>query len=64
MQTIVVQGEYTTASYERVRTFVKEAKKRKWSVVNVNNGDDIENILTSSQIFENQRLVVIKDYKS
>jgi DNA polymerase III delta subunit len=64
MQTIVVQGEYTTLSYERIKVFIKEAKKRSWDVVRIDKDDDVANFLMSSRLFEKQRLIVLEDYKN
>jgi len=63
MQTIVVQGVYEKASYERIKKFAQEAKNRSWEVIYVNENTNIEATLISKSIFDSPKLVLIEDYK-
>lgn len=56
MQTIVLHGNDTTKSYERLTKFINVAKKRGWDIVS----DKIED---TPSLFGVEKLIIIRDYK-
>lgn len=63
MKIVILHGDYSIKSYGRLQTFIKEARKRDWSVKNV--GDKSNNIseaLSSQELFGKKRFLVIEDY--
>jgi DNA polymerase III delta subunit len=63
METIIVHGEYTKDSENRIMQFREAAKARGWEVSSLDkNGRDLINLLTPS-LFGQKRLLVIDDYR-
>jgi DNA polymerase III delta subunit len=63
MNIIIIHGDYTTKSYERLQKFVKEAKRRNWSIKKINNKTiDISEELSSQELFDKKRFLVIDDF--
>lgn len=56
MKIIVLHGDDTQKSYERLVKFIREAKKRGWEIVN----DKIED---TQSLFGLEKLIIIRDYK-
>lgn len=56
MKIIVVHGEDTAKSYERLTTFINSAKERGWDIVT-------DAIPETPSLFGTQRLIIIRDYK-
>lgn len=56
MQIIVLHGDDTIKSYERLTKFIAEAKKRGWDIVN----DKIED---TPSLFGTEKLIIVRDYK-
>lgn len=56
MKIIVLHGDDTRKSYERLTKFIVEAKKRGWDIVN----DKIED---TPSLFGTEKLIIIRDYK-
>lgn len=57
MQTIVLHGNDTTKSYERLTKFISVAKRRGWDIVN----DKVED---TPSLFGTEKLIIIRDYKT
>lgn len=56
MKIIVLHGEDTTKSYERLKTFINVAKKRNWEIL-------YDDISSTPSLFGKERLTVVRDYK-
>ncbi|MDP3917719.1 MAG: hypothetical protein Q8Q30_00900 [Candidatus Woesebacteria bacterium] len=56
MQIIILHGNDTVKSYERLTKFINEAKKRGWDIVN----DKIED---TPSLFGTEKLIIVRDYK-
>ena len=56
MKTIIVHGEDTHKSYERLTKFLDAAKSRDWEII-------YDEISATPSLFGKQRLFVIKDYR-
>ena len=56
MKLIVLHGDDTIKSYERLTKFIDEAKKRGWDIVN----DKIED---TPSLFGTEKLIIMRDYK-
>ena len=56
MKTIILHGQNTVKSYERLSKFIEEAKSRGWDVL-------YDEVTATSSLFSKGRLFVIKDYK-
>jgi len=56
MKLIVLHGDDTIKSYERLTKFIDEAKKRGWDIVN----DKIED---TPSLFGTEKLIIVRDYK-
>lgn len=57
MKIIVLHGNDTEKSYERLSKFIVEAKKRNWDIVN----DKIED---TPSLFGTEKLIIVRDYKT
>ena len=57
MKLIVLHGDDTIKSYERLTKFIDEAKKRGWDIVN----DKIED---TPSLFGTEKLIIVRDYKT
>jgi hypothetical protein len=66
MKTILLHGDYTQASYERLQKFIKVAKKRGWEIqrINSNKSLSLPEALTSTALFVSNRLFVLEDVRS
>ncbi len=66
MKTILLHGDYTQASYERLQKFIKVAKKRGWEIqrINSNKSLSLPEALTSAALFASNRLFVLEDVRS
>jgi DNA polymerase III delta subunit len=63
MNIIIIHGDYTTKSYERLQKFVKEAKRRDWSIKKIGDkSKDISEALSSQELFAKKRFLIIEDY--
>lgn len=58
MKLIVLHGNDTQKSYERLTVFINEAKKRGWKVTDFS----IEEV-TNQSLFNEERFYILKDYK-
>lgn len=58
MKIIVLHGDDTTKSYERLTKFMDEAKKREWEVLDF----DLDSIFNQS-LFEKERFYILRDIK-
>jgi len=56
MKTIIVHGEDTPKSYQRLTKFLDTAKTRDWEII-------YDEVLATPSLFGKQRLFVIKDYR-
>ncbi len=66
MKTILLHGDYTQASYERLQKFIKVAKKRGWEIQRINSNKSLSppEALTSAALFASNRLFVLEDVRS
>lgn len=63
MKVIVVHGDHTEKSYERIAKFIDVAKKRGWKIERLS-GKDTENlpeVLSSASLFNEQRLFIVEE---
>lgn len=56
MKTIVLHGEDTLKSYERLKKFIDEAKKRNWEIL-------YDNLSETPSLFGQKRLIILRDFK-
>lgn len=56
MKIIILHGEDTNKSYQRLTKFIDTAKSRDWEII-------YDEVSATSSLFGNQRLFVIKDYR-
>lgn len=64
MKIIVLHGEDTNKSYERLKKFVDVAKERSWEVVFLDDSTlSIKENLSSSSLFGGERFFILKDIK-
>lgn len=56
MKIIILHGDDTIKSYERLTKFIDEAKKRGWDIVN----DKIED---TPSLFGTEKLIIVRDHK-
>lgn len=64
MKIIVLHGDDTLRSYERLQKFVKAARRRNWEVQRVSDSSfNLSEILVSDSLFQKERLVVVEDSK-
>lgn len=64
MKIIVLHGEDTTKSYERLKKFIDVAKKRSWEVVFLDESNlALKENLSSSSLFGGERFFILKDIK-
>lgn len=62
MKIIILYGDNTIESYNRLLSFIKEAKKRDWNIMRINNAkQNIFEALYYDSLFEKRKLVVIED---
>ncbi|KKQ52696.1 hypothetical protein A2865_00125 [Candidatus Woesebacteria bacterium RIFCSPHIGHO2_01_FULL_39_17] len=61
MKIIVLHGDNTLESYERLLTFIKEAKKRGWDVKRITSARSIPEALVVDSLFEKEKLVVVEN---
>ena len=66
MKTILLHGDYTQASYERLQKFIKVAKKRGWEIqrINSNKSLSLPEALTSTALFASNRLFVLEGVRN
>lgn len=58
MQIIVLHGNDTLKSYDRLQKFVKEAKRRSWRITDYNFDE-----ITNQNLFAEECFYILKDYK-
>lgn len=64
MKIILLHGEDTIKSYERLKKFIDTAKNRSWEVVNVDQSPtSFEETLSSTSLFGNERFFILRDIK-
>lgn len=64
MKIILLHGENSAASYNRLHKFISEAHKRSWEVVRIfDKTKNISEQLVSNSLFGDTRLIVIEDLK-
>lgn len=56
MKTIILHGENTQKSYDRLTKFINEAKRRDWEIL-------YDQVSSTPSLFGKERLSVIRDYK-
>jgi len=63
MKTILLHGDHTQASYERLQKFIRMAKKRDWEIqqIDSNKSLSLPEILTSTALFSSNRLFILED---
>lgn len=59
MKIIILHGDNTQKSYERLSKFISEAKKRGWEIT-----DYSEDSISNQTLFKSERFYVLKDYKT
>lgn len=64
MKIILLHGEDTVKSYERLKKFVDTAKNRSWEVVNMDQSPtNFEETLSSTSLFGSERFFILRDIK-
>lgn len=65
MKNILIHGDYTQKSYERLTLFIREAKKRDWEIVRINpkDSEDLINKISTQSLFNKERFFVIRGVK-
>lgn len=64
MKIIILHGEDTEKSYERLLKFIETAKGRSWEIVYIDGmSQSFEEILSASSLFGAQRFFILKDIK-
>ncbi len=62
MKVVILHGDDTEKSYERLKKFVDVAKKRSWEVAYIDDSSQsFEEVLSSSSLFGNERFFILKD---
>ena len=63
MKIIVLHGDHTEKSYERLQKFIAEAKKRKWEIRKLSgkSSDPISEQLANTSLFSEPLFVVLED---
>lgn len=56
MKIIILHGDDTAASYERLTRFIDEAKKRRWEII-------YDDLAVTPSLFGSPRLAVVRDLK-
>ncbi len=59
MKLIILHGDFTAKSYERLSKFISEAKKRGWEI-----SDYDHETVGNQSLFAGERFVVLRDYKT
>ncbi len=63
MNTYLIHGDNNIASYERLQTYIKKASEKGFEIINIENKEKkIIDILRSVGLFNNKRLIVIRNY--
>ncbi|MCS7092318.1 MAG: hypothetical protein NZM26_03130 [Patescibacteria group bacterium] len=64
MKTVVLHGENTLASFERLSKFIDIAVQRGWEIVRINKaGTSLSQALRSQSLFNNNKLFVVEDIR-
>ncbi|OGM20191.1 hypothetical protein A2714_01170 [Candidatus Woesebacteria bacterium RIFCSPHIGHO2_01_FULL_38_9] len=64
MRLIVLHGDNTLESYERLQKFVEVAHSRVWKVQRAaNSSQNLAEVIVSDTLFQEKRLVVIEDWR-
>lgn len=64
MKIIILHGDDTVKSYERLRKFIDVARKRSWEVSYIDESDQsFEEMLSASSLFGSERFFILKDVK-
>jgi len=64
MKIIILHGDDTVKSYERLKKFIDVAKERSWEVSHIDESDQsFEEILSASSLFGSERFFILKDVK-
>ncbi|OGM12418.1 hypothetical protein A2Z22_04565 [Candidatus Woesebacteria bacterium RBG_16_34_12] len=63
MKTIILHGDYTEKSYQRLQTFIKVAKKRNLEIkkVNLNTKFSLSEQLSSTELFKTENLYILEN---
>lgn len=65
MKIIILHGDDSEKSYQRLGTFVETAKARSWEVkfIDADDRQSITEILSSTSLFSTERFFIIKDHR-
>jgi DNA polymerase III delta subunit len=65
MKILIIHGDHTVKSKEKLQSIIKTSKEKSWEVVRVSQDDNfsISERLSSGSLFNNRVLYVIDDYK-
>jgi len=64
MKIIILHGDDIGKSYARLKKFIYVARSRSWEVAYIDESDQgLEEILTASSLFGNERFFILKDIK-
>lgn len=64
MKIIILHGDDTEKSYQRLKKFVDVARERSWEVAYVDEtSQTFEEVLSATSLFDNQRFFILKDIK-
>ncbi|MDP1710041.1 MAG: hypothetical protein Q8L28_00265, partial [bacterium] len=64
MKIIVLHGEDSIKSFERLKKFIETAKRRSWEIVNINESSlSIQETLSGTSLFETKRFYILRDVK-
>lgn len=64
MKVIVLHGDNSDKSYERLKKFTDEAKGRSWEVINLSDSShSVRDNLSSGSLFGSERFFVLRDFK-
>lgn len=66
MKIIVLHGDHSQASYERLQKFIEVAKKRNWEIqrIDSNKSLSLPEALTSTALFASNRLFILEGIKN
>lgn len=64
MKIIIVHGDDTTKSYQRLMLFFDEAARRNWEIKSIDEADiSISEVISSVSLFNEERFFIVKDVK-
>ena len=65
MNIILLHGDDTQKSYERLSKFIDEARRRKWKIVRIsNNEQSIKDLVSSPELFEGKQFFILDGLKN